>query len=445
MPTTRRTFCTQLATAGMAAALPYDKLPAFEKKIVEVSGQKSPPMLASDEMFWGQVMTAFPVDRTLLNLNNGGVSPSPQSVLRAAEEFAHHINKAPHYMLNRELLPRLETIRDALAQKFGCIAEEIAITRNASEALQIVQMGLPLKSGDEIIITTQDYPRMINAWEQRSRREGIVVKKVSYPAPLLRPADFIERITTAVSPKTRVIHLSHVCFITGEILPVREVCAWARERGILTIVDGAHAFAHFPFTYADVGSDFYATSLHKWLYAPLGNGFLFMRREHISNVWALLAPPKEKDNDIRKFEEVGTVQLAIHAAIGEALTFNETLDASLTETVLPFSRKAARLRALNMRWIQRLQQYPSVKFLTSISRPEAWCGLVLVAIEGMDIGKMANYLLQKHRIIVSQMVLPEFRGLRITPNIYTTPAEIDIFAAVMERFARGEIREVKNG
>jgi selenocysteine lyase/cysteine desulfurase len=440
----RRSFLETTLGSAAASLLPTTASAAgLHEHSCSLSAGKSAHELANDETFWAQAMTAFSVDRTLINLNNGGVSPTPKTVLQATQEYMDAVNKAPHYVLNQVLLPRLETVRAALARTFGVTADELALTRNTSEALQIVQLGLPMKSGDEVIITTQDYPRMITAWEQRARREGIVLKKISYPAPLLRPTEFIERITAAVTPRTRVIHCSHVCFATGEILPVRELCRWAREHGILTMVDGAHAFAQFPFTYADVECDFYATSLHKWLYAPLGNGFLFMRREHIKSVWPLMAAAPDKDGDIRKFEEIGTSQLGLRAAVGEALAFNEALDASLVATSKPFARKAERLRSLNQRWTARLQGYSTVKFLTTITRPEASCGLVLMNIDGMDIGKMAEYLLRKHHIIVAQIVWAELRGIRITPNIYTRSSEIDLFADIMERAARGEVPEIK--
>lgn len=441
-----RSFVAHLAGAagvGASSLLPSAALSSWHEHLLTTGAGKSAADVATDETFWAQAMTAFSVDRTLINLNNGGVSPIPKTVLQATQEYMDAVNKAPHYVLNQILLPRIETVRAALARTFGVAADELALTRNTSEALQIVQLGLPMKSGDEVIITTQDYPRMIIAWEQRARREGVILKKVSYPAPLLRPTDFIERIIAAVTPRTRVIHVSHVCFATGEILPVRELCRWARERGILTMVDGAHAFAQFPFTYADVECDFYATSLHKWLYAPLGNGFLFMRREHIKSVWPLMAAAPDKDSNIRKFEEIGTAQLGLRAAVGEALAFNEALDASFTPPTLVFARKAERLRALNRRWTARLRGYSNVQFLTSITRPEASCGLVLMHIDGIDIGKMTDYLLRKHRIIVAQIVWAELRGIRITPNIYTRPSEIDLFADIMEQAARGEIPEIK--
>jgi selenocysteine lyase/cysteine desulfurase len=477
MPT-RRSFLqhsllSSAASASLSSLLPAQALafrPSKElsKKYIasteklsqtlhEQAAARSADELATDESFWQPVIHSFGVDRTLINLNNGGVSPTPRTVLDAMTRMIATVNHAPHYMLNSVVQHNLETVRASLSTLFSCSPEELALTRNASEALQIVQFGIPLKAGDEVITTTHDYPRMLNAWDQRARRDGIVVKKVSYPAPLIKREDYLEAIKAAVTPRTRIIHVSHVAFVTGEILPVGELCRWARSKGIQTIVDGAHALAQFPFSYADVEADYYAASLHKWCYAPIGNGMLFMRREHIRNVYPLMASPADKEDNIRKFEEIGTSQLALRAAIGEALAYNEALG---------IDRKAARLRALNTRWITRLQSYPTVRFLTHINRnamqaeqnsvqafkpaqefkqrsDQNWCGLVLIDIDGVHIGKLAAHLFEKHRIIVAQIVFGGVRGIRITPNVYTLPSEIDRFASVMERAARGELPDIK--
>jgi selenocysteine lyase/cysteine desulfurase len=304
----------------------------------------------------------------------------------------------------------------------------MAITRNASEALQIAQLGINLKAGDEVVTTNQDYGRMLDTWEQRVRRDGIKLTKISFPVP--PPGGLGElksRLEQAITPKTKVIHFCHITNLTGQIFPVRDIARMARARGIKTIVDGAHAFAHFPYKLRDLECDYYGVSLHKWLLAPVGTGFLHVRRENIKSTWPLQAAPESKDDDIRKFEEVGTHPAANHNAIAEALQFHQAIG---TE------RRAARMRYLRARWQGRVEKLPGAKILTS-NDPEQSCGLVNAALGSFDLGKVVDHLWSKHRIVVTTAgVEGQYRGLRVTPNIYTTLEEIDTFASAIENLVR---------
>src|SRR4029077_14055934 len=218
--------------------------------------------------------------------------------------------------------PRAESVRRDLANDFGCDLEEMAITRNASEANEIMIFGLDLKRGDEVVVTNQNYPRMITAWQQRERREGIVLKQVSFKVPPPSDSYLVEQFRAAITPRTKVIEVTHITNLTGQIMPVRQIVEMARPLGIEVFVDGAHAFAHFPFKRDDLDCDYYGTSLHKWLGAPVGTGFLYVRKSKIKSVWPLFAAPEEMDDDIRKFQEIGTHPAANHHAIGEAVAFN---------------------------------------------------------------------------------------------------------------------------
>ena len=396
----------------------------------------APESLAADEDFWLEVQSAFAVDRTYVNLNNGGVSPTPTVVLDAVKRGMDAVNGAAAHNLWTHEEPRVESVRKQLARMFGCDAEEIAITRNASESLETVQFGLPLQRGDEVITTTHDYPRMITTWEQRERRDGIVLKKVSVPAPLRKSSDAVSAIEAAITPKTKVIHISQITFCGGQIYPVKDITRLARSKGIDCIVDGAHAFAQFPFAHRDLDCDFYGTSLHKWLYAPIGTGMLYVRKEHIKRVWPLMAAPAEMDGNIRKFEEIGTHPAAMHNAVAEALRFHTAIGAE---------RKAARLRYLHHRWIDRLRRYPSAKFAVDIDKEANWCGLVVFSIDGVNNGKLCSYLLEQHRMITVAITYADLNGIRVTPNVYTTTDEIDRFADVLEQAAQGNIPDVKEG
>ena len=425
MPT-RRHFVESLVTAGAAVpALTNDGLDRLRGLARRVSGRALADV-ARDEDFWLQVQQAFTLDRTLINLNNGGVSPSPRVVQDAMRRYLDYSNTAPAYTMWQILEPEIEAVRRRLAASFGCDPEEMAITRNASEALETVQLGIPLERGDEVLTTTQDYPRMLTTWHQRERREGIVVREITFPVPPPSQDDLAERIERAITPKTKVIHVCHITNLTGQIFPIKRIVQRARARGIEVIVDGAHAYAHFPFTRDDLDCDYYGTSLHKWLLAPHGTGFLYVRKAKIASVWPLMAAPPEMNGNIRKFEEIGTHPAANHNAIAEALTFHEGIGAE---------RKAARLRYLFQRWAKRLEHLPRVRILTPYD-PAQSCGLASIAIDGMDPNKLVAYLWDTHRIIVTPIVHKEFSCVRVTPNVYTTVAEIDRFGDVMEEVLR---------
>jgi len=425
MLTRRRFLETMLAAGAGIPALKDDGLDRLLGLAHRVDG-RLPADVARDEDFWLGIQQAFTLDRTLINLNNGGVSPSPRVVQEAMRRYLEYSNTAPVYTMWQVLEPEIESVRRRLAASFGCDPEEMAITRNASEALEIVQLGLPLERGDEVLTTTQDYPRMLTTWRQRERREGIVVKEISFPVPPPSQDDLADRIERAITPKTKVIHICHITNLTGQIFPVKRICQLGRARGIEVIVDGAHAYAHFPFTRDELDCDYYGTSLHKWLLAPHGTGFLYVRKAKIERVWPMMAAPPEMNANVRKFEEIGTHPAANHNAIAEALTFHEGIGPE---------RKAARLRYLFQRWAKRLEKLPKVKILTPYD-PAQSCGLASVAVEGMDVNKLVASLWDRYRIIVTPIVHKEFSCVRVTPSVYTTAGEIDRFGDVMEEVIR---------
>jgi isopenicillin-N epimerase len=379
--------------------------------------------VARDEDYWREIQQAFAVDRTIINLNNGGVSPSPRIVQDALRRYQEYSNLAPVQIMWRELEPRKESVRVGIARLFGCDPEEIALTRNASEALEIVQLGLDLKRGDEVITTDQDYPRMITTWKQREKRDGIVLKQLAFPTPPASPGQLVELFEQAITPRTRVLHFCQVTNLTGQIFPVRDLCRLARRRGIEAIVDGAHAFAHFPFQQSDLECDYYGTSLHKWLLAPIGTGFLYVRKEKIPKLWPLFGAMDPTGGDIRKFEEIGTHPAANHNAIAEAILFHDGIGGE---------RKAERLRYLRRYWTRRLSQLPGVGTRTS-DDPAQSCGLGLLTIEGRDVGEIGAELWRSHRIVSTPIKRDDYSGIRITPNVYTTLRELDVFCDAVEK------------
>jgi isopenicillin-N epimerase len=424
---TRRAFFTQLAGAGAVSLIGF-RDGGLERVLAagRATPRFSPEELATEEDFWFEVQQAFTLDRTLINLNNGGVSPSPRFVQDAMRRYLELSNEAPPHTMWRLLEPQIESVRRQLAAIFGCDPEEMAITRNASESLENCIMGLDLKPGDEILTTNQDYPRMLTTWHQREKREGVALKTIPFPTPPKSLEELAERFEKAITPKTKVILVCHITNLTGQIFPVKRICQMARERGIEVIVDGAHAFAHFPFKHEDLDCDYYGTSLHKWLLAPHGTGFLYVRKSKIPKLWPLMAAPDSMQDNIRKFEEIGTHPAANHNAIAEAITFHEGIGVE---------RKAARLRYLKDRWARRLEGQKGIRIHTSLD-PAMSCGIGNVGIEGVDTSKLADYLWDKYRIIVVAIIHDQFQGIRVTPNVFTTLKEIDTFSEAMERVIR---------
>jgi selenocysteine lyase/cysteine desulfurase len=378
----RREFLSgmTLAAAGGASLtmLAPGKAAAVAQELATHAG--SAEALASDDSFWFKVQQAFTADRSLVNLNSGGVSPSPAVVQQAMKRHLDYSNTVPPFTMWRILEPQREPVRRRLARNFGCDPEEIALTRNASEGLQICQLGIDLERGDEVLTTTQDYGRMVTTFKQRERREGIKLVQFEIPIPATDPDEIVRLFESHITDRTRVILMSHMINITGQILPVKGVVQMARSRGIPVIVDGAHTFAHFEFTHDDLDCDYYATSLHKWLFAPHGTGMLYVRKDKIADLWPMMAAPEKMDEDIRKFEEIGTHPAANYLAIAEALTFHEGVGAE---------RKQARLRYLRDRWADRLLEHDSVRLHTSRD-PRFSCGIATVEIVGVDSRELAD-------------------------------------------------------
>ncbi len=409
-----------LASASVGTL--FNELTASVKRIEHLP----PEAAASDEDFWVDIQKSFSVSRSIINLNNGGVCPSPRLVTEAFVRYTWQQEDVTAYTMWQILEPQSETVRTGLAEIFGCDREEIAITRNASESLEICLMGHNLRSGDEILTTTQDYPRMLTTLRQRELREGISLKMIKVPIAPRTLSDITKEFEKAITPRTRVILISHVINLTGQIVPVKEICDLAKSKNIEVIVDGAHSFAHFDFKQKDTNCDYFGTSLHKWLFAPKGTGLLYVKREKIEQLWPLMAAEKKQATDIRKFEEIGTHPAAPRLAIGEAILFHNAIGAK---------RKEERLRYLSRYWMNNLKHLSNVRFHTSWE-PNQSCGIANVEIIGVDPGKLAAYLMDKHKIFTVPIIHDEFKGIRITPSVYTALYELDRFSGVMESVAK---------
>ena len=429
----RREFLGALA-APAVAAVPARLNPAGLERVLSVFAaldDRSPAEVARDEAAWFSVQQAFTVDRSQINLNNGGVSPSPAIVQQAQKRHLDFSNAGPATNMWQVLEPQRETVRQGLAELFGCDTEEVALTRNASESLQICQLGVDLEPGDEVLTTNQDYPRMVTTFKQRERREGIVLRQFSIPTPAEDDDEIVRLFESHLTERTRLILMCHVINLTGQILPVAKVVAMARRRGIPVIVDGAHALAHFEFERDELDCDYYGASLHKWLTAPHGTGLLYVRRDRIKGLWPMMAAAERQDEDIRKFEEIGTHPAAGYLAIAEALAFHHGIGGA---------RKAARLRYLRDYWAERLLESDRVHLNTSLD-PRFSCGIANVRVDGVETGALGRHLWQQYRIRTTGIEHDEFDGLRISPNVYTTLEELDRFCEAVERVLRDGLPE----
>lgn len=409
---TRRHFL--LGASGLVS-FRNDTLALVERLVSRVAPE------AEDESFWYGIREAFNVDSNIINFNNGGVSPSPRIVSEALKRQIDVANMDPSLYMWRYLEPEAESVRKRLAKLFDVDTEEVAITRNASEALENVLLGYDLHAGDEVLTTSQDYPRMITTLKQRERRDGIKLVQIDVPPAPKTHQELVDAFAAAITPRTKLILICHVIFMTGQIYPVQKIVDLGRAHGIPVVVDGAHAFCQFPFTHKNLGCEFYGTSLHKWLMAPIGTGMLYVKKERIPQIWSMMASSAEQEKDIRKFEEIGTHPAANHNAIGEAITFHEMIRAD---------RKADRLRYLRHRWTDKIIDDKRVKFHTNLS-PEHSCAITNVEIDGIDPGKLAGWLFDKHQVFVTTIAHPNFKGIRVSPNVYTTVDEVDRFADAM--------------
>lgn len=384
--------------------------------------------VAGDEAFWRDVQQSFSVSRAVSYLNTSSASSSPRVVIDAVVHQVWEQEKVPSNSLYTNLAAQMEPVRASLAKITGCDAEEVAFTRNATDALNTVLLGVPLKPGDEVLTTTQDYWAMLDALEQRVQREGIVLKKITMPTPPAGLDDLVRAFERGVSPATKLILLSHPMNLTGQLLPVKRICNMAHARGIEVVVDGAQAIGHLDLKLRDLDCDYFGASLHKWAMAPKGTGMLFVKRSKIANVWPLFpAPSSRKTDDIRKFEALG-LQSTVMLAIAEALAFGNSVGAA---------RKEARLRFLTRYWVERLTKLPAVRFHTSFE-PGMSCGIATMEVAGLDPYALTEYLWQRHRIVVFNVArrTSEFRGIRISPHLHTSLDELDRFCEVIEHVAK---------
>ncbi|HRW75132.1 MAG TPA: aminotransferase class V-fold PLP-dependent enzyme, partial [Saprospiraceae bacterium] len=349
----------------------------------------------------------------------------PAVVQDAMVRFYHQANEGPSYYMWQVLDQGREPLRRRLAELAGCDPEEVAMNRNASEALETAIYGIDLDKGDEVVLSKQDYPNMINAWKQREQREGIVLKWVNHQLPTEDSDLLVKGYTDLFTSRTRVVHITHIINWNGQVLPARAIADQARKKNILVVIDGAHSFAHLDYSVPDLGGDYFGTSLHKWLSAPFGSGFLWVKKERIAETWPLFASQEPRSEDIRKFEALGTRSFPIEHAVGEAIDF---------QLLIGNRRKQKRLWYLKNYWTSQVQDLPGVSIGTPVSSD--WSGAIaLLQIEGKEPSEISQALWKDHKIHTVAIVWENIKGVRITPHVYTSLRDLDLLVKAIRQIA----------
>jgi len=424
----RRSFLKQAATLAGAFSVNslFSQAHAVEwEKAARNVENLNPEQAAQNEDFWAVIQRSYSVNPNLINLNNGGVSPSPIVVQQAVERYNQLSNEGPSYYMWRILDQGREPLRERLAKLGGVSPEEIAINRNSTEALNTIIFGLPLKAGDEVIGTKQDYPHMIEAYKQRGLREGIVYKQISFDFPMEDDEAIVKGFEAAITSRTKLIHVTHIVNWCGQIMPVAKIADMAHARGIEVICDGAHSFGLLDFKISDLHCDYFGTSLHKFLSAPIGSGMMWISRDKIEKIWPLVCASEPHSSNIRKFEDIGTRSFPIEQGIGEAINFHEGIGSK---------RKEERIRYLKNYWATRVKDIPKVKLQTSLNAKYS-CAICGVSVDGMTPGALADALFEKYKIHVVGVNWENIHTVRITPHVYTTIADLDKLVGAIKTIA----------
>jgi selenocysteine lyase/cysteine desulfurase len=410
-----------LKNAGlMSVAMPLNFI-HLEQVVASVKNL-DPVDVASDEDFWMKVRGDYDLKPDYINLENGYYCFMPRQTMDHLVEHMRNVNYEGSYYMRTVQWENKDKVASKVAEIVGCRGDEVAITRNTTESLDLVIGGIDWQAGDEAVMAEQDYGSMLNHFKLVERRFGVVNKLVSIPNHPKDDAEIVDLYAAAITDKTRLLMVCHMINITGQILPIRKITDMAHARGVEVMVDGAHTFSHINFKMADLDCDYYGTSLHKWLSAPLGAGMLYVKKEKIDTIWPLLAEEDLAANDMHRLNHIGTHPVHTDLAILNAIEYQNTLG---------LERKEARLRFLQHYWTSRLRDHPRV-VVNSPVEMSRHAGIGNVGIEGIAPADLAETLMKKHRIFTVAIDRPGVRGLRITPNVYTTTGELDSFVAAIK-------------
>ena len=377
--------------------------------------------------FWDEIRAAYVLDTERINLENGYYCIVPRATWEASIDHAQEINRLGSFYLRTRQADDKVSARRQLAEFAGCSLEEVIITRNTTESLDTVISGLDWKPGDEAVMAAQDYGSMLEMFNQQGRRHGVVNRVISIPNHPHSDEEIVSLYEQAITAKTRLLMVCHMVNITGQILPVRKICDMAHSRGVPVMVDGAHTFAHVDFKIPDLGCDYFGTSLHKWLSAPLGSGLLYVRKDRVAGLWPLLGDSGHADDDICKLNHIGTNPVHTELSIGDALSFHHQIGSA---------RKEARLRFLQEYWTRQVREWKGITVNTPRESHRA-CAIANVAVDRLDPADLAQLLLERHKIWTVAIDAPQagIRGVRVTPNVFTSTAELDTLVAALKALA----------
>jgi selenocysteine lyase/cysteine desulfurase len=424
MHTSRRSFLRTAAAGAVVPVIGPRVLDTLERRL-EAYGGLPPASAALQEDFWNEIRRVFPVPAGYINLENGYSSPQPTPTYEAFQRHQASINGGLSYYMRRKKADDLVAVKTQLAGLAGCPADEIVITRNTTESLGTVIHGVDLAPGDEAVMCDQDYGSMLEQFRQQARRRGLKCVEIGIPLHPKSDEEMVETYARAITPRTKLLLVSHMVNITGQILPVRKIADMAHARGVSVIVDAAHSFAHVAFTVPELDGDYLGASLHKWLCTPLGAGLLHVKKEKIKGLWPLFGETSVPDDDIRKLERIGTHPSWTVLAIADAIRFHRMIGAE---------RKEARLRFLQQYWTDRVRDTPKV-YLNTPTGNRA-CGIANVGITGMKPGALADALFDTFKIYTVAIDTVPVKGTRVTPHLYTTTADLDALVKALGELAR---------
>ena len=417
----KRSFIKNATLTGIGATLGMDALAA----LFETKKHSSAAALAADEPFWNQIRTQYMLKPDYINLENGFYNFIPQPTLEKYIQHIRDINYQGSYYMRTVQRDNKKRMAAKLAAVAGCSPEELIITRNTTESLDLVIAGQDWKAGDEALMAIQDYGSMLDMFEQVSKRYGVVLNKVSIPNLPASDEEIVSLYEKAITPKTKLLMIPHMVNITGHILPVRKICDMAHSKGVEVMVDGAHAFAHIQYKISELDCDYYGTSLHKWMSVPLGAGFLFAKKEKIAKTWPLIGDGTKDLSDIRRLNHIGTHACATDLTIEDAIDFYNMIGAE---------RKEKRLRYIQQYWTSRVKNVPKIIINTPTDDKRS-CGIANVGIAGMTPADLAKRLMEEHKIFTVAIDTANVHGCRITPNVYTSLEELDAFVAALKKLA----------
>ena len=382
--------------------------------------------LNKDENYWKKVADMYHQNVNFINLESGYFSPSPESVKEYWVNFVNEINESPSYYMRTRQTEMREKVRKKLADYAGIQTDELILTRNTTESMNIIIQGIKLDKGDEILRTNLEYPNIIQALDMRERRFGTKIRIVDVPIHPKSQQEIVDKVIGAINNKTKVILISHMVFLNGQVFPVKEVCNKAREMGIETIVDGAHSFSHVDMDVSEIGCDYYGSSLHKWLGAPLGNGLLYVKKGNAKRLWPLYGDTAYDDDNIMKLEHLGTRPCSDQNGIIPAVDFNLEIGKK---------DKSERLKFLQMRWASELKDNKNIILNTPLGQGQSY-GIANVGVKNLHPSELADRLFDDHNIFTVPINDDRgIRGVRVSPNLYSTIEDIDKFIEAMLKIA----------